>query len=564
MFSVVCKLGVPFSDSEKNQYKSLVPNYKYFDQLSYTTPLGDLNVLIKKCDQSSGLVKEFDLAASKFILFGTPFIPELKKDFYSQVDGFFVGIEITEKSVRFIRDPIGSRAFYHSQISNKPVLATEIKSFKCIEGFDLVPRGEAIAEYLSFSFIPGEKTFIKDINEISLGSYLEYGIKSTKQVDYCRYHENEGQWDNLGIDELKGKFSQTLKESKEICDKSVGSESVYFLSGGLDSSAVLAMACQSGAAVPKETLSVHFGEDLPNENEYIDLMVDRYKTKHEYLEVTPKKFIGSIEEIFEHVDDPIGDPVVVPNFLMNQHISGKRNFVFTGEGGDPCLGGPKNKAMLMANFYGPGFGDDSRDYLELSYLNSFKRGFDDLHLSIPDISTDSINRMVEFLCPYLREERLKHFTNRIMLSNIKLKATSLIMPKVQKTTMAFGNMSVSPLYTRRFIEDSMKVPPNYKLMNGDEKYILKLCMSDIVPAEIINRPKSGMRVPLRIWSSAELLRFYKDYLYSNKTLVKQWINFDYVKRLISKKRGEDQPSRVGLKLWMIISFFHYLKNITNK
>ena len=564
MFSVVCKLGVPFSDSEKNQYKSLVPNYKYFDQLNYTTPLGDLNVLIKKCDQSSGLVKEFDLAASKFILFGTPFIPELKKDFYSQVDGFFVGIEITEKSVRFIRDPIGSRAFYHSQISNKPVLATEIKSFKCIEGFDLVPRGEAIAEYLSFSFIPGEKTFIKDINEISLGSYLEYGIKSTKQVDYCRYHENEGQWDNLGIDELKGKFSQTLKESKEICDKSVGSESVYFLSGGLDSSAVLAMACQSGAAVPKETLSVHFGEDLPNENEYIDLMVDRYKTKHEYLEVTPKKFIGSIEEIFAHVDDPIGDPVVVPNFLMNQHISGKRNFVFTGEGGDPCLGGPKNKAMLMANFYGPGFGDDSRDYLELSYLNSFKRGFDDLHLSIPDISTDSINRMVEFLCPYLREERLKHFTNRIMLSNIKLKATSLIMPKVQKTTMAFGNMSVSPLYTRRFIEDSMKVPPNYKLMNGDEKYILKLCMSDIVPAEIINRPKSGMRVPLRIWSSAELLRFYKDYLYSNKTLVKQWINFDYVKRLISKKRGEDQPSRVGLKLWMIISFFHYLKNITNK
>ena len=564
MFSVVCKLGVPFSDSEKNQYKSLVPNYKYFDQLNYTTPLGDLNVLIKKCDQSSGLVKEFDLAASKFILFGTPFIPELKKDFYSQVDGFFVGIEITEKSVRFIRDPIGSRAFYHSQISNKPVLATEIKSFKCIEGFDLVPRGEAIAEYLSFSFIPGEKTFIKDINEISLGSYLEYGIKSTKQVDYCRYHENEGQWDNLGIDELKGKFSQTLKESKEICDKSVGSESVYFLSGGLDSSAVLAMACQSGAAVPKETLSVHFGEDLPNENEYIDLMVDRYKTKHEYLEVTPKKFIGSIEEIFEHVDDPIGDPVVVPNFLMNQHISGKRNFVFTGEGGDPCLGGPKNKAMLMANFYGPGFGDDSRDYLELSYLNSFKRGFDDLHLSIPDISTDSINRMVEFLCPYLREERLKHFTNRIMLSNIKLKATSLIMPKVQKTTMAFGNMSVSPLYTRRFIEESMKVPPNYKLMNGDEKYILKLCMSDIVPAEIINRPKSGMRVPLRIWSSAELLRFYKDYLYSNKTLVKQWINFDYVKRLISKKRGEDQPSRVGLKLWMIISFFHYLKNITNK
>ena len=57
-----------------------------------------------------------------------------------------------------------------------------------------------------------------------------------------------------------------------------------------------------------------------------------------------------------------------------------------------------------------------------------------------------------------------------MLSNIKLKATSLIMPKVQKTTMAFGNISVSPLYTREFIEASMKVPPSYKLAKGDEKF----------------------------------------------------------------------------------------------
>ena len=563
MFSILCKLGSPFSDSEINRYKSLAPKYNYFDVLTYNTPLGALNVLVKKYQSSEQLIREFPLKSSKFILIGTPFIPEPNKDFYSQVDGFFIGFEITDESVRFIRDPIGSRAFYYSFNNDERVFATEIKSFKCVDNFELVPREEAIAEYLSFSFIPGEKTFIKKINEISLGNYLECGLQSNRQVDYCRYHENEGQWDNLELEDLKDEFGRTLKESKRICDRAVNAESVYFLSGGLDSSAVLAMACYRESST-KETLSVHFGEDLPNENEFIDLMVDRYKTKHEYLEVTPKKFIGSIKEIFDHVDDPIGDPVVVPNYLMNQHISGKRNFVYTGEGGDPCLGGPKNKAMLMANFYGPGFGEDSCDYLELSYLNSFKRGFDDLHHSIPARSKESINKMVEFLSPYLRDERLKHFTNRIMLSNIKLKATSLIMPKVQKTTMAFGNISVSPLYTRRFIEDSMKVPPNYKLMDGSEKYILKLCMEDMVPDQIITRPKSGMRVPLRIWSSKELVRFYKDYLYSNKSLVKECINFDYIKRLLSKKGGEDQPTRIGLKLWMIVSFFHYLKNITNK
>ena len=123
------------------------------------------------------------------------------------------------------------------------------------------------------------------------------------------------------------------------------------------------------------------------------MIVDQHQTDHDYLEITPKKFIESISKIFTYVDDPIGDPVVVPNYLMNEYLDDHHKFIFTGEGGDPCLGGPKNKAMLMARFYGPCFGLNEDNYLEISYLNSFKRCFDDLYLAIPDQFSNSTERL---------------------------------------------------------------------------------------------------------------------------------------------------------------------------
>ena len=87
-------------------------------------------------------------------------------------------------------------------------------------------------------------------------------------------------------------------------------------------------------------------------------------------------------------------------------------------------------------------------------------------------------------------------------------------------------------------------------------------MEGLVPNDVITRPKSGMRVPLRIWSSDELIKFYKDYLLSNRQTISNWIDFDYIKMLLSIKQTEKNITRIGLKLWMITSLFHYLENIT--
>tara|TARA_B100000586_G_scaffold100592_1_gene71972 strand:+ start:1305 stop:3002 length:1698 start_codon:yes stop_codon:yes gene_type:complete len=562
MFSIACKVGEAFSESEIESFRSLNPALNFFYRYKDSSSFRHFDLLVKHSRDRDKIFSKFEYGEESIILIGFPELKSCTDDFYSTIDGFFIGFHFSTHFIRALRDPVGSRALYYTFKDECYYFASEIKTFKAFKEITIKPRKEAIAEYLSFSFIPGTNTFLESVNEISLGSYLELKENSVGQVDYCNYHKNENGWDDLDEVELKEAFSHALDNSTKICRGIFPEDPVFFLSGGLDSSSILAITVKDHLKSKPRTLSVNFGKDLPNENEFIDMIVDQHQTDHDYLEITPKIFIESISEIFTNVDDPIGDPVVVPNYLMNQYLDDQHKFIFTGEGGDPCLGGPKNKAMLMAKFYGPGFGLNEHNYLEISYLNSFKRCFDDLYLAIPDQFANSTERMVEFLKPYLRNPDLSEFTNRIMLANIKLKATSLIMPKVHKTTMAFGNLSVSPLYTREFIEASMKVPPNYKLAKGDEKFILKRCMKGLVPNDIIIRPKSGMRVPLRIWSSDELIKFYKDYLLSNKQTVSSWIDFDYIKMLLSIKRTERNITRIGLKLWMITSFFHYLENIT--
>ena len=86
-------------------------------------------------------------------------------------------------------------------------------------------------------------------------------------------------------------------------------------------------------------------------------------------------------------------------------------------------------------------------------------------------------------------------------------------------------------------------------------------MGGMVPNEIITRSKSGMRVPLRIWSSNEMINFNREYIYSHKSLINEWFDYDYIIKLIDPTMRDAPIRRTGLKLWMITTLLMYLENI---
>jgi asparagine synthase (glutamine-hydrolysing) len=150
-----------------------------------------------------------------------------------------------------------------------------------------------------------------------------------------------------------------------------------------------------------------------------------------------------------------------------------------------------------------------------------------------------------------------NFLNRLMAINIKYKGADQILTKVNNLTSATGLQGRSPLFDRRIVEMSMTIPPEYKLSGTTEKAVLKQAVADLLPTAIIDRPKSGMMVPVQrgfrqYWQrqAHNLLLDRQSEIapYLDRQLIKEWLNF----------RG-DVWGRYGVKLWLLVSLEIWLR-----
>jgi asparagine synthase (glutamine-hydrolysing) len=259
---------------------------------------------------------------------------------------------------------------------------------------------------------------------------------------------------------------------------------------------------------------------------------------------------NKLPETMANLDDPIGDPLTVPNLLVGKLASQDVTIVLNGEGGDPCFGGPKNQPMLIDSLYNS---VTDRDSLQ-AYLISFQKCAADL----PQLLKPEIWSQVRQ--PWIFEPDLNSdmsFLNRLMALNIKFKGADQILTKVNNLTHAANLQGRSPLFDRRIVELSMAIPPEYKLSGVREKAVLKQAVADLLPATIIDRPKSGMMVPVQLgfrkyWQhqAAKILldRHALIAPYIDRDLIKEWLNF----------RG-DIWGRYGVKLWLLVSLEIWLQ-----
>ncbi|MEM7600621.1 MAG: asparagine synthase-related protein, partial [Verrucomicrobiota bacterium] len=253
--------------------------------------------------------------------------------------GSFV-LAIAEKDrIHLIRDAAGRRTIYHGRTRNGPVFAIEPKAIWSLPSFVKSLRPAAVAEYLTFSFIPGRGTMLENLFEVPAGHVVTLQKDRAPRIHrWFRPEETSPatRSDDEWIELFQNRFSSTIREMRPL-----GKPAAVFLSGGIDSSIVAAeLASQHDA--PVHTFAVHFGKRYPNELPFARTVADHCGTAHEEILVEPRDFLSSIPEIVRALDEPIGDPVAMPNYLLAKAVS-ECGFdrVFNGEGGDPCFGGPK-------------------------------------------------------------------------------------------------------------------------------------------------------------------------------------------------------------------------------
>ncbi|NJL58355.1 MAG: asparagine synthase [Desulfobacteraceae bacterium] len=271
-------------------------------------------------------------------------------------------------------------------------------------------------------------------------------------------------------------------------------------------------------------------------NEFVSMMTNRYNTDHTWVQIQPSKFVRRMKDIIWNLDEPIGDPITVPNYLLSETASQVCNVILNGEGGDPCFGGPKNIAMMLANLYGPLPQDSHKSWLERNYLFTYRKCFSDLEQILsPDVlkASGGEDALTDILSPFFKADMPKKFLNKLMAINMRLKGANLILVKVEKMSSANGLLALPPLFSKRMIEMSMICPPQMKLAGNIEKAILKQAVKDIVPEPIIRRPKSGMMVPVKFWFREELRRYARKMLSWEKLRHIGYFNTPYIHDLLN-------------------------------
>lgn len=478
------------------------------------------------------------------------------RHFEKSCDGAFSAIAVTPDSMRIYRDPVGYRSnYFYLHPSGAIYFSSNIRWLKEKLGLSLAPQPQHVVDFLCTSFIPGSATLTAGVSELSMGHYLHIDAnRPISAVDYCVYASIDKCDDISQSDASHQLWNLCLQNMQSIRSATGYDDPHLFLSGGLDSTTTLALACEVFETQKIHALSVNFGAHLPNENTYIDEAVRYFGIPHHYLEVQPSTFSDAMHEIYQWIDDPIGDPVVMPNYLMNRYLGFKSALILTGEGSDPCFGGPKNVFMLGTQVYSPMYADSQhRDFLARAYLDSFKRASDELD-DLPRLSSEAViqalERLAQTINRYLLDLQWSSMLDRLLFANKFLKCNSLILPKVQKTTQAFNHLSLSPLYSRRIIEFCAQTPVHIKYKNLQEKFILKTATHGKIPSSITRRRKSGMRVPLRFWNDNNVTSFHKNILLKK---YKHATHYFFERKRVEAILSSPVP-RQGLKAWMLSSF----------
>ncbi len=275
--------------------------------------------------------------------------------------GAFVLALLDGETLYLARDGAGARTLYYTVHEGRTFFAIEPKALWSLPGFSRRIRPAALAQFFSFSFLPGRGTMLENLCELQPGhlAIAEAGVAPV-QKRYFFFESGSiglppgGPPVNAGIDALDEYWCEAFRRGlrRAIAGRLVdGEPPVAFLSGGIDSSVVTCELARLTSARVK-TLAVHFGDRYPNELEFARMVARHLGTEHMELEIRARDFLPRLRRIVWHLDDPIGDPVAMPNFELAGLAARECAAVFNGEGGDPCFGGPKNIPLMLSHWYG--------------------------------------------------------------------------------------------------------------------------------------------------------------------------------------------------------------------
>lgn len=506
---------------------------------------------------------------------------ELGEDCVHELRGMYAFAlwDARRQRLLLVRDRLGIKPLYYTQVDGKLIFGSEIKAL--LQHPAVQPRldPEGLSNFLSLKYVPAPQTMFAGILALPPGHLLTCDAEGITVRPY---------WDLSFARNEDGRRSEEsyAEQLEELLRESVRLELVSdvpfgaFLSGGLDSSTVVALMSQFLDA-PVKTFSVGFEGDgaAYSELPYARLVADRYQTDHHEVIVTPHDLIELAEKVVWHLDQPIADEAALANYKVAELASRHVKMVLTGEGGDELFAGyarysgeklssifqkvpaPARSLVLSATERLPGLRRPKIALYALAQTEEVTRLTNWFPLFNRErkaalLSPDFKRELGDVTSDHVFANQLARTDARDPLSRMLYVDTKLWLPddllaRGDKTSMAASLEARVPLLDHKLVEFAAALPPHFKLRGLTRKYLLRKVSRKWLPAEIIDRKKKGFPIPIAVWFRKEARTFLRDLL-SPETVRRRGL-FDpaYVERLLDDHdRGHADH---GSLLWGLVN-----------
>jgi len=463
------------------------------------------------------------------------------------------------------RDRAGKKPLYVFNDGKHFGFASELNALKQVQKLEL--NEKSLMQYLTTGAMVQSVTPYKYVEELEAGHYAWIDTNSLNTqvhkwwgIDDFYYEKKVDDY-NASYTKITQNLREGIKRRIDSSDLEVGA----FLSGGIDSSLVVALATEFKPNLKTFTVSMPGAYD---EAPLAKLVSEKYNTEHTEIKIDFKDLKNDFESIIMNYGEPFFDSSAIPSYYVSKAAKEHITVILNGDGADELFGGYRryvlankwdyyNKGKLLTSMATTSkkiirpshekksiynylyrmldIASTGRDNIYWSTTLDIFSGIDDLYLGVPpEQEFTKSQAKVHSKLPGLQKQMLFDF-------NILLK--TILLKKMDIATMAHSLEGRSPFLSKEILELAPTIADSLKIRGTGTKFILREIAKEYLPKELINQPKRGFEIPLKNWVNNELYEIIHDSLLSSNALYKTFLNTNTVQKILNRKLNISEEKR---------------------
>ena len=486
-----------------------------------------------------------------------------------------------QQSLLLARDRYGEKPLYFVEIDGALVFASEQGALMRWPGFEARLNVDVLAQYLQFRYVPGPATWLQQVRKLAPGCTLTWTSKGWTEQRYFQPPDARAlRTAPTSKPEAAERLRQILTDTVKLlmhADVPHGA----FLSGGIDSSALIALMTLAGDPVVR-TFSVGFAEERYSELGHARLVAQAFGTEHHELVISAQDMIEALPDAAFYRDAPISEPADVPMFLLAREARGHVKVVLSGEGSDEAFAGyPKHAFEPYAAHYQT-MPRALRNRVVEPLMSRLPLGGGRVKTAMDSMALESFeDRMprwfgalspheVQGLCgqmpqplvngaayPFATEPGLSAL-RRILYFDQTSWLPDNLLERGDRMTMASGLEARMPFMDQEVMAFASSLPDGWRMNGTQGKHLLKQAMGPLLPESVIARRKVGFSMPIQVWLRTAMRDMVGDLLLGPSSAVGSLINRERLGRYID----EHQSGRINREklLWMLLNLELWIRS----